>query len=253
MNRIHEFINDCFFFLLCLQSREPNLPGNRSLSASHFETEINDASQALPSSLSVPAQCSTEWAESLRPGRGGQASVAPTSTDHGNDDGGHVPSASELEEPPSRGWSSGQVTLASTLQESDTGGAAGPQLGGSSYPVDSQEPETVKQGGLRPPVENWRGRSQDPGGPSHPRYGWKGQSLDQGGLGVRLRQAGLTPPSLLKRSASLAKLDHLQLSTLDLSDLDHRSGQGSGGNGAPVTGGAAVVVPATLSQCHCYM
>ncbi|XP_020779636.2 protein phosphatase Slingshot homolog 2 isoform X2 [Boleophthalmus pectinirostris] len=39
-------------------------------------------------------------------------------------------------------------------------------------------------------------------------------------LEARLRQAGLTPPSLMKRSASLAKLDSLELSTNDLNDLD---------------------------------
>lgn len=138
------------------------------------------------------------------------------------------------------------MTLMSTLHELDAGGFTGPQRGRSSPLVDSQEPETVQQGGLcpsledwrrrgqdqgspSPPVEDWRGWSQDPGGPSPPGDGCRGRSQDEGGLGVRLRQAGLTPPSLLKRSASLAKLDHLQLSTFDLSDLDARSGGGSGG------------------------
>uniref|UniRef100_A0A8C1LHS6 protein-serine/threonine phosphatase n=1 Tax=Cyprinus carpio TaxID=7962 RepID=A0A8C1LHS6_CYPCA len=37
---------------------------------------------------------------------------------------------------------------------------------------------------------------------------------------ARIRQAGLTPPSLMKRSASIAKLDRLELSTNDLSDWD---------------------------------
>lgn len=41
-------------------------------------------------------------------------------------------------------------------------------------------------------------------------------------LEARMRQAGLTPPSLMKRSASLAKLDCLELSADDLSDLDLR-------------------------------
>ncbi|XP_054884509.1 protein phosphatase Slingshot homolog 2 isoform X2 [Poeciliopsis prolifica] len=39
-------------------------------------------------------------------------------------------------------------------------------------------------------------------------------------LEARMRQAGLTPPSLMKRSASLAKLDCLELSANDLCDLD---------------------------------
>ncbi|XP_027901507.1 protein phosphatase Slingshot homolog 2 isoform X1 [Xiphophorus couchianus] len=41
-------------------------------------------------------------------------------------------------------------------------------------------------------------------------------------LEARMRQAGLTPPSLMKRSASLAKLDCLELSANDLCDLDLR-------------------------------
>ncbi|XP_007236877.3 protein phosphatase Slingshot homolog 2 isoform X1 [Astyanax mexicanus] len=40
---------------------------------------------------------------------------------------------------------------------------------------------------------------------------------------ARLRQAGLTPPSLMKRSASLAKLDQLELSMHDLNDWDFHS------------------------------
>ncbi|KAM6987396.1 protein phosphatase Slingshot homolog 2 [Tautogolabrus adspersus] len=42
-------------------------------------------------------------------------------------------------------------------------------------------------------------------------------------LEARIRHAGLTTPSLMKRSASLAKLDCLELSADDLSDLDPRS------------------------------
>lgn len=152
------------------------------------------------------------------------------------------------------------MSLTSILQES-TGGAAGSQPGGSSPTLDRPEPETVKQRGLSLPVKEWRGRSQDQGGFSPPVDGCRGWGQDQQdpglervdiqdletprieglsptvknfrargqhqqGLGVRLRQAGLTPPSLLKRSASLAKLDHLQLSTFDLSDLDAGPGEG---------------------------
>uniref|UniRef100_A0A8C7S516 protein-serine/threonine phosphatase n=1 Tax=Oncorhynchus mykiss TaxID=8022 RepID=A0A8C7S516_ONCMY len=40
---------------------------------------------------------------------------------------------------------------------------------------------------------------------------------------ARIRQAGLTPPSLMKRSASLAKLDCLELSANDLNDWDLRA------------------------------
>lgn len=43
---------------------------------------------------------------------------------------------------------------------------------------------------------------------------------------ARIRQAGLTPPSLMKRSASLAKLDRLELSTHDLTDWDFQPSAG---------------------------
>ncbi|TRY69778.1 hypothetical protein DNTS_006008 [Danionella cerebrum] len=50
----------------------------------------------------------------------------------------------------------------------------------------------------------------------------KGPAMWQRAMEIeaRIRQAGLTPPSLMKRSASLAKLDRLELSTNDLSDWD---------------------------------
>ncbi|KAM6959286.1 uncharacterized protein ssh2a [Aplochiton taeniatus] len=46
-------------------------------------------------------------------------------------------------------------------------------------------------------------------------------------LEARIRQAGLTPPSLLKRSASLAKLDRLELSAADLSQWELRASPAS--------------------------
>ncbi|XP_066501595.1 protein phosphatase Slingshot homolog 2b isoform X2 [Hoplias malabaricus] len=61
--------------------------------------------------------------------------------------------------------------------------------------------------------------------PSHPWAGKeqrKGRSIQERAKEVeaRIRQAGLTPPSLIKRSASLAKLGSLELSTSDLSELE---------------------------------
>lgn len=135
-----------------------------------------------------------------------------------------------------------------TGQESDTGGAAGPQLWGPSQEletflheglspeVDGSGPESFSSKGLSPPVEDRKRCGEDQGGLSPPVEDRRRCGEDQGGLSppaaglaVRLRRAGLTPPSLLKRSASLAKLDHLQLTTLDLSDLDPQSGRASGG------------------------
>ncbi|XP_013877988.1 protein phosphatase Slingshot homolog 2, partial [Austrofundulus limnaeus] len=78
------------------------------------------------------------------------------------------------------------------------------------------EPEhyTESSSERSPPDLAHRGR-QEGRGPSEPA-GWH-RTFE---LEARLRQAGLTPPSLMKRSASLAKLDCLELSAHDLSDLD---------------------------------
>lgn len=58
---------------------------------------------------------------------------------------------------------------------------------------------------------------------------------------ARIRQAGLTPPSLMKRSASLAKLDCLELSTNDLSSWDFHA--------APPSESSAPGGPAASSYC----
>lgn len=59
-------------------------------------------------------------------------------------------------------------------------------------------------------------------------YPWAGKEQKRGWIvqdrarevEARMRQAGLTPPSLIKRSASLAKLGSLDLSANDLSELE---------------------------------
>nr|XP_055036680.1 protein phosphatase Slingshot homolog 2b isoform X1 [Misgurnus anguillicaudatus] len=55
----------------------------------------------------------------------------------------------------------------------------------------------------------WSGREQR-----------NGRALRTKEVEARIRQAGLTPPSMMKRSASLAKLGLLELSPVDLSELD---------------------------------
>lgn len=57
----------------------------------------------------------------------------------------------------------------------------------------------------------WAGKEQ--------KRGWSGQERARE-VKARMRQAGLTPPSLIKRSASLAKLGSLDLSADDLSELE---------------------------------
>lgn len=53
------------------------------------------------------------------------------------------------------------------------------------------------------------------------RKGWSTRERTKE-VEARIRQAGLTPPSMMKRSASLAKLGSLELSAIDLSELDLR-------------------------------
>ncbi|XP_042567441.1 protein phosphatase Slingshot homolog 2b [Cyprinus carpio] len=51
------------------------------------------------------------------------------------------------------------------------------------------------------------------------RKGWAARERTKE-VEARIRQAGLTPPSMMKRSASLAKLGSFELSPVDLSELD---------------------------------
>nr|XP_040039200.1 protein phosphatase Slingshot homolog 2 isoform X2 [Gasterosteus aculeatus aculeatus] len=100
-------------------------------------------------------------------------------------------------------------------------GTAGPPRGGrdtmdtESEPCEgrsSEQPAPGLEGGQRR-RERREGKSfREP-------MGWRRATA----LEARIRQAGLTPPSLMKRSASLAKLDCLELSANDLSDLDLRT------------------------------
>lgn len=102
-------------------------------------------------------------------------------------------------------------------------------------PEPEPEPEPEHPQGLRDAMDTEPEEAspeQTPQGPEvgqRPRKRREGKSfLEASGwhrameLEARIRQAGLTPPSLMKRSASLAKLDCLELSANDLSDLDLR-------------------------------
>ncbi|XP_076835458.1 protein phosphatase Slingshot homolog 2b isoform X2 [Brachyhypopomus gauderio] len=76
---------------------------------------------------------------------------------------------------------------------------------------------------------------------SHPwagKYQRKRQTVRERAREVeaRIRQAGLTPPSMMKRSASLAKLGSLELSANDLSELERRP--------------ALVLQPTTMPRPH---
>uniref|UniRef100_A0A087XUT4 protein-serine/threonine phosphatase n=1 Tax=Poecilia formosa TaxID=48698 RepID=A0A087XUT4_POEFO len=74
----------------------------------------------------------------------------------------------------------------------------------------------VGQDGLTDTMDTKLGRPRGSEAARQRRKDWQ-RTLE---LEARMRQAGLTPPSLMKRSASLAKLDCLELSANDLCDLD---------------------------------
>lgn len=96
----------------------------------------------------------------------------------------------------------------------EAGGAREPE-GELSWRSSNQEERPTQQGGEQdcsalPKMDAVR--SSEPRGPAV----WQ-RAME---IEARIRQAGLTPPSLMKRSASLAKLDCLELSTNDLSSWD---------------------------------
>lgn len=113
------------------------------------------------------------------------------------------------------------------------------QEGVSLEATDSPTPELEQPQKLRDNMdtepENYKGVSSDATPPGlevgqrfRERHEGRGL-MEQTGwhrameLEARIRQAGLTPPSFMKRSASLAKLDCLELSANDLNDLDLRT------------------------------
>lgn len=65
-------------------------------------------------------------------------------------------------------------------------------------------------------------RLSHPWAGKEPKRGWVVQERARE-VEARMRHAGLTPPSLIKRSASLAKLGSLDLSANDLSELEPKS------------------------------
>lgn len=96
----------------------------------------------------------------------------------------------------------------------EAGGAREPE--GELSRISSRREEGATQqgeeqdGSAQPKTDT--ARSSEPRGPAV----WQ-RAME---IEARIRQAGLTPPSLMKRSASLAKLDCLELSTNDLSSWD---------------------------------
>lgn len=109
----------------------------------------------------------------------------------------------------------------------------------SLQPADSRAQELGQPQGLRDAMDTEPGSYKGPSFEESPPGPKVGQQLPERQeqkslaepaewhrameLEARIRQAGLTPPSLMKRSASLAKLDCLELSANDLSSLDLRT------------------------------
>nr|XP_029528802.1 protein phosphatase Slingshot homolog 2-like isoform X2 [Oncorhynchus nerka] len=129
------------------------------------------------------------------------------------------PSRVQPQAPPALLWLEGMTAL-----DSDTDGPSPPHHGRLALARSSEELEKIQEtlrelqaflydaGGL--------GAGERPGQGKH--HGetpvWQ-RAME---IEARIRQAGLTPPSLMKRSASLAKLDCLELSANDLNDWDQR-------------------------------
>lgn len=131
------------------------------------------------------------------------------------------PSRAQLRASPALLWLEGVTALDS---DTDCPSPPPPHHGRLSLARSSEELEKIQEtlrelqaflyeaGGL--------GAGERPGQGQHHRETPVWQRAME--IEARIRQAGLTPPSLMKRSASLAKLDCLELSANDLSDWDLR-------------------------------
>ncbi|KAG5269528.1 hypothetical protein AALO_G00203020 [Alosa alosa] len=100
----------------------------------------------------------------------------------------------------------------------EAGGARGPEAEPGQGSSEQEEERPTQQQGeeLGSAPTKMDSRSSEARGPAV----WQ-RAME---IEARIRQAGLTPPSLMKRSASLAKLDCLELSTHDLSSWDFHAG-----------------------------
>ncbi|XP_030008909.1 protein phosphatase Slingshot homolog 2 isoform X2 [Sphaeramia orbicularis] len=107
-------------------------------------------------------------------------------------------------------------TSLETTEVEELGQPQGPRDTMDTEPGSYKEASTEQTPLGLEALKRLRGRQEGRGVPE--LAGWH-RAIE---LEARMRQAGLTPPSLMKRSASLAKLDCLELSANDLSDLDLR-------------------------------
>uniref|UniRef100_A0A8C7MPZ6 protein-serine/threonine phosphatase n=1 Tax=Oncorhynchus kisutch TaxID=8019 RepID=A0A8C7MPZ6_ONCKI len=139
------------------------------------------------------------------------------------------PSRAQLRASPALLWLEGVTALDS---DTDRPSPTPPHHGKLALARSSEELEKIQEtlrelqaflyeaGGLG------LGAGERPGQGQHPLQGLHHREMPLWHrameIEVRIRQAGLTPPSLMKRSASLAKLDCLELSANDLSDWDLR-------------------------------
>ncbi|XP_029923253.1 protein phosphatase Slingshot homolog 2 isoform X2 [Myripristis murdjan] len=118
----------------------------------------------------------------------------------------------------------GGLETRETLEQSEKGHlrqAQGPGQPQRLREVMDTEPEPRKGESSEqaaPGLEQGQGPAERQGKSFPQPAGWQ-RAME---LEARIRQAGLTPPSLMKRSASLAKLDCLELSANDLNDWDLR-------------------------------
>ncbi|XP_044285892.1 protein phosphatase Slingshot homolog 2 isoform X1 [Varanus komodoensis] len=142
-------------------------------------------------------------------------------------------------EPPPRAGSAGHRQLALDLRRKSEGALPAWSPGALDGPAE--------RGLGRPPLR--RGLLQRSGSDSLREVRRGGGLVKQRAeeLEARIRQAGLTTPSLMKRSASLAKLDRLDLSKDDLARPAHGPvpGPHEPGWGCPAAPGPALPAPAS--------
>uniref|UniRef100_A0A673Z891 protein-serine/threonine phosphatase n=1 Tax=Salmo trutta TaxID=8032 RepID=A0A673Z891_SALTR len=175
---------------------------------SPLHTPSTDCPPLLAPTTDCPEQCRPTPA----PERGrtlNEAFTVSAEPKGETEQGGFVPSRVQPQTPPALLWLEGVTAL-----DSDTDGPSPPPPHDGRLTLTLRELQAFlyEAGGL--------GAGERPGQGHHHRETPVWQRAME--IEARIRQAGLTPPSLMKRSASLAKLDCLELSANDLSDWDLR-------------------------------
>ncbi|KAJ8401652.1 hypothetical protein AAFF_G00376230 [Aldrovandia affinis] len=205
-----------------VRATAPRAQQENGVSVRHIVTELESISHPA-----TPAQGPPRRREDGEPAAGGAEETPPESPS--------PPSPPASPSTPPCEWPSGSVRRVTKQLEQrlrqDCPPSPGPAPGpapalegvteletSTDGPLEEREPGSPPTEPHVPPPE----RTERAGGPDGPRERERAPLEAQRGgvetMEARIRQAGLTLPSLMKRSASLAKLGCLQLDPDDLSD-----------------------------------